>query len=304
MQLLRMECRVLVQERPLPVSADDSLLPDDVALVAAPSFGGAAAPSFGGAAGPSFGGAAAPSFGGAAAPSFGKTLLWTAIEQRSMAEHLSSQFGCHFEEKAHENGVLSDIQGGESEAGVRFYVSPSHVVKAYMNVLKLKQVRHLAQGLHEAAATAFVCEKKKWNCEVFGVGSAGTGTAHICLLRTRLDSKPLNANDAADAFVDFMITTNVAHGDPHPGNVLAGQVLDCERSFLIDEKLRNEMVISIRSYAHNPQKRTELMNAMKSQGLDDTRHRFMRLAKNILDGSLDIYCLGMNSLFDTFENKN
>ena len=92
MQVLRMECRVLVQERPLPVSADDSLLPDDVALVAAPSFGGAAAPSF------------------------GKTLLWTAIEQRSMAEHLSSQFGCHFEEKAHVNGVLSDIQGGESEA--------------------------------------------------------------------------------------------------------------------------------------------------------------------------------------------
>ena len=162
----------------------------------APSYGGGAVPSFGGGAAPSFGGGTAPSFGGGAAPSFCSgaapvpvvdTSLWTAIKQTSLAQYLSSRFDTNFGEHANVNGKLSAIQGGDSEAQVRFYVSPSLVVKAYMNVLESNAEKHLARGLHEIAATAFVCGKKGWKCKVFGVRI--DGITHICLLRARLDYK-------------------------------------------------------------------------------------------------------------------
>jgi hypothetical protein len=166
---------------------------------AVPSFGGGAAPSFGGGTAPSFGGGAVPSFGGGTAPSFGggaapvpapvvDTSLWTAIKQTSLAQYLSSRFDTNFGEHANVNGKLSAIQGGDSEAQVRFYVSPSLVVKAYMNFLESNaKEKHLARGLHEIAATAFVCDKKGWKCKVFGVRI--DGITHICLLRARLDYK-------------------------------------------------------------------------------------------------------------------
>jgi hypothetical protein len=166
---------------------------------AAPSFGGGTAPSFGGGTAPSFGGGAVPSFGGGTAPSFGggaapvpapvvDTSLWTAIKQTSLAQYLSSRFDTNFGEHANVNGKLSAIQGGDSEAQVRFYVSPSLVVKAYVNFLESNaKEKHLARGLHEIAATAFVCDKKGWKCKVFGVRI--DGITHICLLRARLDYK-------------------------------------------------------------------------------------------------------------------
>ncbi len=282
-----------------------------------PSFGSGAAPSFGSGAAPSFGNHAVPSFcsgGGGAAPvpapssTVVDTSLWTAIKQTSLAQYLSSRFDTNFGEHAYVNGKLSDIQGGDSEAQVRFYVSSSFVVKAYMNVLESNaKVKHLARGLHEIAATAFVCDKKGWKCDVFGVRI--DGITHICLLRARLESKPLTADEASTAFVDVLETTEVAHGDTHPENVLADasggvEVLDCERSFLIDNKLQAEMASTIRIYAHQPQKRPELLNVIKKQGLEATRHRFTLLARQFLNLHRDIFDLGINELFATFENKN
>jgi hypothetical protein len=165
---------------------------DNVAVPYPPaSFGGGTAPSFGGGAVPSFGGGTAPSFGGGAAPvpaPVVDTSLWTAIKQTSLAQYLSSRFDTNFGEHANVNGKLSAIQGGDSEAQVRFYVSPSLVVKAYVNFLESNaKEKHLARGLHEIAATAFVCDKKGWKCKVFGVRI--DGITHICLLRARLDYK-------------------------------------------------------------------------------------------------------------------
>ena len=285
---------------------------------AVPSFGGGAAPSFGGGTAPSFGGGTAPSFGGGAAPSFCSgaapvpapvvdTSLWTAIKQTSLAQYLSSRFDTNFGEHANVNGKLSAIQGGDSEAQVRFYVSPSLVVKAYMNVLESNAEKHLARGLHEIAATAFVCDKKGWKCEVFGVRI--DGITHICLLRARLKSKPLTADEASTAFVDVLETTEVAHGDTHPENVLEDasggfEVLDCERSFLIDKKLKAEIASTIRIYAHEPLKRPDLLNVIRKQGLEATRHRFILLARKFLNSHRDIFDLGIDELFATFENKN
>jgi hypothetical protein len=285
----------------------------------APSFGGGAVPSFGGGTAPSFGGGAVPSFGGGTAPSFGggaapvpapvvDTSLWTAIKQTSLAQYLSSRFDTNFGEHANVNGKLSAIQGGDSEAQVRFYVSSSLVVKAYKNVLKSNAEKHyLARGLHEIAATAFVCDKKGWKCEVFGVRI--DGITHICLLRARLKSKPLTADEASTAFVDVLETTEVAHGDTHPENVLEDasggfEVLDCERSFLIDKKLKAEIASTIRIYAHEPLKRPDLLNVIRKQGLEATRHRFILLARKFLNSHRDIFDLGIDELFATFENKN
>jgi hypothetical protein len=253
----------------------------------------------------------APSFCSGAAPvpaPVVDTSLWTAIKQTSLAQYLSSRFDTNFGEHANVNGKLSAIQGGDSEAQVRFYVSSSLVVKAYKNVLKSNAEKHyLARGLHEIAATAFVCDKKGWKCEVFGVRI--DGITHICLLRARLKSKPLTADEASTAFVDVLETTEVAHGDTHPENVLEDasggfEVLDCERSFLIDKKLKAEIASTIRIYAHEPLKRPDLLNVIRKQGLEATRHRFILLARKFLNSHRDIFDLGIDELFATFENKN
>jgi len=252
----------------------------------------------------------APSFCSGAAPvpaPVVDTSLWTAIKQTSLAQYLSSRFDTNFGEHANVNGKLSAIQGGDSEAQVRFYVSPSLVVKAYMNVLESNAEKHLARGLHEIAATAFVCGKKGWKCKVFGVRI--DGITHICLLRARLKSKPLTADEASTAFVDVLESTEVAHGDTHPENVSEDasggfEVLDCERSFLIDKKLKAEIASTIRIYAHEPLKRPDLLNVIRKQGLEATRHRFTLLARKFLNSHRDIFDLGIDELFATFENKN
>jgi hypothetical protein len=225
-----------------------------------------------------------------------------------LAQYLSSRFDCHFEERAWVEGKMVKFQdagqGGNSATRNRFYFSKSFVVKAYMNVLGSDREKIFAEGLHEAAATAFVCHKRNWKCEVFGVSIEGI--THICLLRTLLDSNPLNADEATDAFVELLRTTGVAHGDTHPENVLWGpsgvEVLDCERCFLIDQKLQDEMAGSIRSFAKYPLKRPELLSKFRDQGLEATRHRFILLAREIRSGARDIFRVGIDEFVGTFQN--
>lgn len=241
-----------------------------------------------------------------------KKSFWTVTKQMSLAKYLNTRFECNFEEHVHVNGKLCDVshvcQEGIPEAKVHHFVSPSLVVKAYMNVLG--SVKHLAQGLHEAAATAFVCDKKGWKYEVFGVRTEGTHAvyAHICLLRTLLDSQSLTADEATNAFIELLDTTGVAHGDTHPDNVKASasggfEILDFERSFLMEKNVQPEMASSIRIYAHEPQRRPELLSNMQSQGLDATRNRFIQLAKHCLLSGGDIFSLGINDFLNVFQRK-
>jgi predicted unusual protein kinase regulating ubiquinone biosynthesis (AarF/ABC1/UbiB family) len=128
------------------------------------------------------------------------------------------------------------------------------------------------------------------------------------LLRARLISQTSTADEAASACIDLLVTTGVAHGDPHPGNVFQGaggfEVLDCERSFLIEKNLQFEMTRSIQTFANSPKSRINLLNEFRNQGLERTRHRFLRLASQILTGSRDISTLGIIELLLIFQNKN
>jgi hypothetical protein len=80
----------------------------------------------------------------------------------------------------------------------------------------------MAQALHEASATAYVCSKKNWYFQVFGVITQGARAAyiHVCIVRSLLD----DANDAnlnvqqASSFVHLLKLVGLVHGDPHPGN--------------------------------------------------------------------------------------
>ena len=241
-------------------------------------------------------------------PFYENTPFWSATEGMSLAEHLSSRFRFHFQKCEWVAGRMVDCPKGDSETTLCFYVSDSFIIKAYMNVTgsDRSNVNHLGQSLHEAAATAFVCRKKRWNFKVFGVRT--DESTHICLLRARLISRTSTADETANACIDLLVTTGVAHGDPHPGNVFQGvsgfEVVDCERSFLIEKNLQSEMTRSIQTFANNPQSRTNLLNEFRSQGLEDTRHRFLRLAKRILDGSRDISTLRINELLAIFQKKN
>jgi hypothetical protein len=238
----------------------------------------------------------------------------TKIQGKSLAQYLSERFACQFEERAWVEGNMVEIQDARkvdvSSTKTRFYFSQSVVVKAYMNVLGSDRAKHLAESLHEAAATAFLCSKKNWKYEVFGVSMNGvtpTPGTHICLLRTLLDPNHLTADEAAAAFVEVLETLGVAHGDTHPKNVLKGasgvEVLDCERCFLIDRELHKEMAESIRIFAKNPSQRPALLEKFRKQGLEATRHRFILLARNILSGKLDIFShLFINKLLQTFQN--
>ena len=232
------------------------------------------------------------------------TPFWTATKQMSLAEHLSSRFQCPFEELEWVQGMMVVCPKGNSETKVRFYASTSFMIKAYMNVTRSNN-RYLGQSLHEAAATAFACREKGWKCEVFGVRTEES--THICLLRARLNSQTSTADEAADACVDLLVTTGVAHGDPHPGNVFQGasgvEVLDFERSFLIEKNLHSDMTRSIQTFANDPESRNNLLQEFRNQGLEDTRHRFIRLAEQILNGKLDISTLGISELLRIFQNK-
>ena len=237
----------------------------------------------------------------------------TKIQGKSLAQHLSERFACQFEERAWVEENMVEIQDARkvdvSSTKTRFYFSQSVVVKAYMNVLESDREKHLAESLHEAAATAFLCSKKNWKYEVFGVSMNGvtpTPGTHICLLRTLLDPDHLTADAAAAAFVEVLKTLGVAHGDTHPGNVLMGasgaELLDCERCFLIDKALHEQMAQSIHTFANDPSQRPKLLAEFRTQGLEETRHRFMRLAKKIVVGKLDIFSLRIDTLLCTFEH--
>jgi predicted unusual protein kinase regulating ubiquinone biosynthesis (AarF/ABC1/UbiB family) len=104
-----------------------------------------------------------------------------------------------------------------------------------------------------------------------------------------------------------LVTTGVAHGDPHPGNVFQGasgvEVLDFERSFLIQKDLQSDMTQSIQTFANDPNSRNNLLKEFRDQGLEGTRHRFIRLAEQILTGKRDISTLAISELVRIFQNK-
>ena len=230
----------------------------------------------------------------------------------NIASYLSTRLHCEFEERTNCKGYLIPPQpyAGNSKIweNAHHFVSEQHVVKVYRilwdPLYKRQNSKHLAQALHECAATAFVCQKRDWHFDVFGVVNQGTSATylHICLLRTRLDAKVLQANDASIACVQLLKTTGVVHGDCHEGNIKCRigdaviELLDFERSFLIGRNNQAAMIESITKYAEEAQSRPELLHAMRSQGLDATRGRFIEFSR-----SLDsIFNITMDAILNVF----
>lgn len=174
--------------------------------------------------------------------------FWTVTNEMHFLSFLRNKFHLEFEEKNHSKGKLrsSGLVAGDPWEAVKFFVSSKSVVKVYRSLFGVNcssTIKHLAQALHEASATAYVCSKKNWYFQVFGVITQGARAAyiHVCIVRSLLDDANvanLNVQQASSAFVDLLKLLGLVHGDPHPGNakMMLGlckdiQVIDFERSF-------------------------------------------------------------------------
>ena len=233
-----------------------------------------------------------------------KSSFWTLTSQMNVAFFLNQKFSCTFQEMSHYKGQWKQVsdtgytsyngaQEGNPWEAVQFYVSSSVVVKVYRILLGWKSssaTGYLAQALHEASATAYVCSKKQWKFDVFGVVTQGARASylHICILRSRLDDVLLNEIEASIAFVDLVRTVCVVHGDAHVGNAKRRlgcadiEVIDLERSFLLGTNDAASIISSSENYTRNSEARPYLVNKMKCQGLDSTRKRFIKMCSDQL----------------------
>ena len=243
--------------------------------------------------------------------------FWTASTEVNVASYLNSRFNGEFEEHTNYEGRLmrtsSDADQSTPWEQAHHFVSAQHVVKVYRilwsregNTKKVQ--KQLAQALHESAATAFICQKRHWLADVFGFvvdQSNDSVYLHICLLRTRLDPKVVHAQAVSGAFVELLETTGVMHGDGHVGNVkfridgAVVELLDFERSFLIESSTKPAMIQSIRKYAEDSQSRRQLLTEMASQGLDATRNRFITWAATL--NSVGISGIKIHHLLTCFQ---
>ena len=246
-----------------------------------------------------------------------QTPFLTVSAEMNIASYLNSRLQCEFQECTNCEGRLISLQPHEVDSKIwtkpHHFVGSQYVVKVYRilwdstDSKRKGQCRLLAQALHECAATAFVCQKEGWYFDLFGVVNQETHSCahlHICLLRTRLDPKVLGANDAATAGVQLLKRTGVVHGDCHEGNLKRRindaviELLDFERSFFLGKNDETAMIESIKTYAEDAQSRKQLLQKMQSQGMDDTRQRFI-LFSHRLDNVFDIT---MNVILTVFTN--
>jgi hypothetical protein len=203
------------------------------------------------------------------------TPFWTESKDINVASYLSTRFNAKFEERANVKGNLcpTTSHGDDSNlwAKARFFVSSDFVAKVYRilwNPDKPHAKTILPQALHESAATAFVCERQKWHCEVFGVFHQGTNAVYldICLIRTRLNCAYLTADRVSSECIQLLKSCGIMHGDGHIGNAKFRlgcsdvELVDFERSFPIARNKLDEMVSIIEQYARNPDLHTIYSN--------------------------------------------
>jgi len=200
---------------------------------------------------------------------------------------------------------------------VMFISNGIFVIKVYRFLWgKISEI-DLAQALHETAATAYVClRKKKWYFDVFGVVTAGVRATYvyICVCRKMLDHT--NAPLSHNPFVKLYEKTGVAHGDGHSGNVMnkrfckhSFECIDFERSFLPNSTVEPAaIIVTIHSYyeACSDEVRSRiLINAIKNQGLERTRANFRHFARACLkeDAIQYLFYHGKTDFLKIFERR-
>ncbi len=203
-----------------------------------------------------------------------------------------------------------------------FFISSGNlVIKVYRFLWGKVPVDSLAQALHEAAATTYVCQRrKKWYFEVFGVVTRGVRATYvyICVCRNMLDyANPQIINTAKNPFLKLYQKTGVAHGDGHYGNVMmkrfcknAGstECIDFERSFLPFSAIQADAITqSITSYYEAPSDEDRsrvLIDTIKNQGLERTRRNFRHFVRECLKGAefRDLFQCGIKHFVKLFED--
>ena len=110
-----------------------------------------------------------------------------------------------------------------------------------------------------------------------------------------------------------MRSLRLVHGDPHVGNAKESadspdifEVIDFERSFLLDESCQNDedLIVSIVSdseqyFDGNVQVRKQLLAKMAKMGLDKTRNRFILMCND----QLSILKLGLDDFLRCFASR-
>jgi hypothetical protein len=250
--------------------------------------------------------------------------FWTVTNQMRLDCFLRDKYQCDFQEQKHLDGRLQPLSFGDMQEGnpweaVHFYAGTNRLVKVYRILLGARSsstTDFLAQALHEASATAYVCSRKNWHYQIFGVVTRGTHTSyvHVCIVRSLLCASSCNAAAprARSAIVDLVRSLGLVHGDPHIGNAKATtdspdifEVIDFERSFLLSKKWQSEhgLITSIVSeteqyFDGNLQVRIQLLAKMAKMGVTQTRNRFQKMCAK----QLSILNLGLNDFLECFDS--
>ena len=155
--------------------------------------------------------------------------FWTVTNEMRLDRFLRAEFQCDFQEKKHVDGRLQPLSFGDMQEGnpweaVHFYAGTNRLVKVYRVLLtgakSSSTTNFLAQALHEASATAYVCSKKQWHYDIFGVVTRGAHSSyvHVCIVRSLLcASSFINAPKARSAILDLLRSSRLVHGDPQIG---------------------------------------------------------------------------------------
>jgi hypothetical protein len=244
--------------------------------------------------------------------------FWTTLSSNmDVGHYLNIRYNCKFEEHTNEKGTLiksrPQVDSGTLHwQDAHHFVSETYVAKVYRLLLHSSHdtrskefISNLSKALHECAATAFVCDKKKWFHEVFGVvfHEADTSHLHICLVRARLHSADLTPEQTSVAVIDLLKQFGVMHGDCHVGNAKLRsdgvlELLDFERSFFPNSTNMGEMIHMIKLYANNPRTHDKLLGQWQNMGMDETRRRFRQLAR-----TSNIFDIKMDQLLSLFKDK-
>jgi hypothetical protein len=202
-----------------------------------------------------------------------------------------------------------------------FISSGNLVIKVYRFLWGKVSDAELAEALHETAATAYVCQRRKnWYFEAFGVVTTGIRASyvHICLCRNMLHPSNFSAPSVSNPFVILFENTGVVHGDGHAGNVMikrfckneaSAECIDFERSFLPSSRIDSSAVLqSIHSYydaCSELQRSIILRDQIRQQGLDRTRQNFLRFTHECLrqTETQDLFQFGIAHFVSIFERR-
>ena len=250
---------------------------------------------------------------------FNPSSFWTISRHIDAVHELNTRFNCEFAEHTNSRGTLIRFQPHadkrKSWESAHHFVSATYVAKVYRILLDptkpISCYKELSVALHESAATAFVCKQRSWSHDVFGLAFTETDAdepflhIHICLIRTRLDSKDVTPIQASAAVVELLTSVGVMHGDGHVGNAKFRsngsnviELLDFERSFLT--RSNDALIEMIKKYAEDPQSQEKLLLQMQHLGMNDTRFRFNRFVRGRI---WHIFDITMDDILSVFKGK-